>query len=300
MAVEVIDVGIQGPVGPQGETGPLPAAADILTELLTVDGAGSGLDADLLDGQSSAYYATAAADSEKLVMASNLSDVANAATAFGNIKQAATDSATGVVELATVTEANTGTDTSRAVTPAGVAPRIAVTELAVPVVAGEYLSAVGTSTAQAQAVGQLRLAPMWVPVSFTLVGLRAEITSGGSGGNTVNLLVYNADSVTGRPASLFKDGGTIDGTSVAVQEVTFTGVAMPRGLYWVGVLPLTGGAPTMRVSASVADAMMPSGNTPGQPRGGQVAYQGSLSAVPNPPTVAYTYAYPPTVLLKAG
>jgi hypothetical protein len=31
-------------------------AADVLAKLLTVDGAGSGLDADLLDGQSSAYY----------------------------------------------------------------------------------------------------------------------------------------------------------------------------------------------------------------------------------------------------
>jgi len=34
-------------------------AADVLTKIKTVDGAGSGLDADLLDGQSSAYYATA-------------------------------------------------------------------------------------------------------------------------------------------------------------------------------------------------------------------------------------------------
>mgnify|MGYP000876569371 CR=1 FL=1 len=34
-------------------------AARILAKLLTVDGAGSGLDADLLDGQSSAYYAPA-------------------------------------------------------------------------------------------------------------------------------------------------------------------------------------------------------------------------------------------------
>jgi hypothetical protein len=31
-------------------------AADVLTKMLTVDGAGSGLDADKLDGQSSAYY----------------------------------------------------------------------------------------------------------------------------------------------------------------------------------------------------------------------------------------------------
>jgi len=34
--------------------------AQLLTAIKTVDGAGSGLDADLLDGQSSAYYATAA------------------------------------------------------------------------------------------------------------------------------------------------------------------------------------------------------------------------------------------------
>lgn len=33
-------------------------AADVLTKVKTVDGSGSGLDADLLDGQSSSYYAT--------------------------------------------------------------------------------------------------------------------------------------------------------------------------------------------------------------------------------------------------
>lgn len=42
-----------------------------------------------------------------------------ASAAFDALKQAATDSATGVVELATTTEAKTGTDTARAVTPAG-------------------------------------------------------------------------------------------------------------------------------------------------------------------------------------
>ncbi len=51
--------------------------------------------------------------------ASNLSDLANTATAFGNIKQAATTSATGVVELATTAEATAGTDTTRAVVPTG-------------------------------------------------------------------------------------------------------------------------------------------------------------------------------------
>jgi len=41
-------------------------AADILTELKTVDGASSGLDADLLDGQHGAYYAVAATENSRL------------------------------------------------------------------------------------------------------------------------------------------------------------------------------------------------------------------------------------------
>jgi len=56
-----------------------------------------------------------------LLAASNLSDIGTAATAFTNIKQAASVTATGVVELATDAETNTGTDTARATTPAGIA-----------------------------------------------------------------------------------------------------------------------------------------------------------------------------------
>lgn len=56
-----------------------------------------------------------------LLGSNNLSDVGNAATAFSNIKQAATTSATGVVELATQAEAQAKTDTTRALTAASVA-----------------------------------------------------------------------------------------------------------------------------------------------------------------------------------
>lgn len=52
-----------------------------------------------------------------LVSTNNLSDVTSAATAFGNIKQAASDTATGVIEIAIQSEMETGTDTTRAVTP---------------------------------------------------------------------------------------------------------------------------------------------------------------------------------------
>lgn len=56
----------------------------------------------------------------------NLSDVASAATAFGNIKQAATDAATGVVELATAAEILAGTAGALAVTAAGIGGALAL------------------------------------------------------------------------------------------------------------------------------------------------------------------------------
>jgi hypothetical protein len=65
-------------------------------------------------------------DPDKLVKSSNLSDVANAATAFANIKQSATTLATGVAELATVAEAVAGISTTLTPTCDGVAAAVAV------------------------------------------------------------------------------------------------------------------------------------------------------------------------------
>ena len=53
-----------------------------------------------------------------LLAANNLSDIGTAATAFANIKQAASTTATGVVELATDAEAAAGTDSERYITSA--------------------------------------------------------------------------------------------------------------------------------------------------------------------------------------
>ncbi len=52
-----------------------------------------------------------------LLASNNLSDVDNTTTAFNNIKQSATTISTGVGEIATQTEVNTGTDAIRWVTP---------------------------------------------------------------------------------------------------------------------------------------------------------------------------------------
>jgi len=54
--------GPQGSTGSTGATGPAGSpdtAAQVLTKVKTVDGSGSGLDADLLDGQQGSYYASA-------------------------------------------------------------------------------------------------------------------------------------------------------------------------------------------------------------------------------------------------
>jgi len=80
----------------------------------------------------------------KLAKASNLSDVANAATAFGNIKQSATTSATGVVELATQAEVLAGTDTSRAVVPVDLAAAQAVVSNPKAMAQGVHLTASST------------------------------------------------------------------------------------------------------------------------------------------------------------
>ena len=58
----------------------------MLTKIKTVDGSGSGLDADLLDGQSSAYYAVEATRSANA--AALAAGIANSGVADGAITSA--------------------------------------------------------------------------------------------------------------------------------------------------------------------------------------------------------------------
>ena len=64
-------------------------------------------------------------DARYALESNNLSDLDSAATAFGNIKQDATDAATGVVELATDAETVTGTATDKVTTPANITAKMA-------------------------------------------------------------------------------------------------------------------------------------------------------------------------------
>ena len=63
--------------------------------------------------------ATGVWEATDIAIAHGGTGASTASAAFDNLKQAATATATGVVELATTTEASTGTDTSRAITAEG-------------------------------------------------------------------------------------------------------------------------------------------------------------------------------------
>lgn len=148
------------------------------------DGAGSGLDADLLDGQQGAYYAPEASPTFTGVPA------APTATAGTNTTQLATtafvqaatpdSSATvaGLVELATTAEAAAGTDTVRAVTPAGLAAAFAgdlnfytgavTTNLAFPV--GSILIVSGISGVARNAVKAIYFYPSEEAYGFAVNG----------------------------------------------------------------------------------------------------------------------------------
>ena len=116
------NLALSGATGATGATGaPGSGTGDMLkannlSELASFATARSNLGLGTAALQANSFFAQ---------VSNNLSDVASPATAYANIKQAGTTSASGALQLATNTEATTGTNTAKAVTPAGVAAAIA-------------------------------------------------------------------------------------------------------------------------------------------------------------------------------
>lgn len=96
------------------------SAAEILAALLTVDGAGSGLDADLLDGNSSAAFATSGHDHSGTYqpLDADLTDLASKWTAA---------SASGPASLQVAEDTDNGTHKVTLVAPASLASDVTVT-----------------------------------------------------------------------------------------------------------------------------------------------------------------------------
>lgn len=120
-------------------------------------------------------FATTVATSigEKAAKSANLSDLASAATAFGNIKQAASETATGVVEMATTAEVVTGSDTSRAVTPAGVKAALDKQSEVIVIPVSDEATAITTGTAKVT---------FRMPFAMTLTAVRGSLTEASSSG----------------------------------------------------------------------------------------------------------------------
>lgn len=156
----------------------------------------------------------------------NLSDVDSALLSFNNVKQAATESYTGVVELATTAEVVTGTDTSRAVTAAGVAAALAAAIAAITAIpVGTVLDYTGLTAPTGyifpygQAISRTTYATYFALVgttygvgngttTFNVPDLRGRVVAGQDdmGGTS-------ADRLTGTSGSLNGDTlGSVGGT----------------------------------------------------------------------------------------
>lgn len=118
-----------------------------------------------------AHVALSDPHTQYLERANNLSDVTTAATAFANIKQAATTSATGVVELATEAETEARTDTGRAVTPSGLVDFALTAD--VGEIAGDQAEAAASSVVNLDEVYG-RIASLEDAIASLALGIRPE------------------------------------------------------------------------------------------------------------------------------
>lgn len=167
-------------------------------------------------------------------------------TQAGSTVDAATDSARGTVELATTAEVQTGTSTSLAATPAGVAastPNI----VSVPLVSGRYHSSSSHNGTQALTSGVAHYQPVVFRRSATLDRTGVLLTTA-AGSSAVRIGLYEDDD--GLPGTLVADFGTVATTSgTGVREITIS-QAVTRTRYWACVVA-QGGSPTVRSGGGV-------------------------------------------------
>lgn len=175
-----------------------------------------------------------------LVATQNLADVANVATAFNNIKQAASTTSSGVLEIATSAEAIAQTDSTRAITPLLMSNFIPV---------GIVLDYAGTTAPSGwlfpygQAISRTTYSVLFGllgtlhgvgdgSTTFNLPDLRGRVVAGQDdmGGTSANRLTGVTGSVNGD--TLGAVGGTETHTLVTAEMPSHTHTAGPtQGRY---------------------------------------------------------------------
>ena len=120
------------------------SAGEILTAIKTVDGAGSGLDADKLDGQSSAYYATATSVTDHAALTNNPHSVTKSQVGLGSVTN---ESKTTLLNNASLT----GTVTAPTVVGSDDSTKVATTAF----VQDRVDAVIGTAGAALDTLGEL-------------------------------------------------------------------------------------------------------------------------------------------------
>lgn len=284
--------------------------AEILAALAPVDGSGSGLDADTLDGINSAGFDAAGAASS----AETAAIVAAAASAAGTYQTLAnidTDSAMAAnsdtkyasqkatktalaAKAPTASPTFTGTVTvpdATANTAAAALRQAMFAEVAVPLVPTYYVRSpaqLGTTTG----TPTLNLMTC-VPIVFTNAGTLVSIAAANNANTATAVcrLGLYADNGSGQPGALIDDYGTVDfSTGPGTKTIVISRAVTAMTLYWLAAVEQTAAT-----SAKVASNGSGSGLTPGYttPLNSTIPTQcwtqASVSAgLPNPAVVTAT------------
>jgi hypothetical protein len=172
-------------------------------------------------------------------------------------------------------------------------------------IAGQYGhigNSAATSTSNTLGGGSVRVYPVPIFDTWTISRIGAEITAAGTAGSLLRLVVYR-DTGSGRPGDLEFDGGTIDGSSATVQEITVSKTFVPGNYWFGGVLQGTlTSQPTVRVVNPPMElpGMVLAGLTIPGANGVLAGYLDSsgLTVLPSPFTVTGNAGSAPRIFVK--